>query len=422
MSLAKAVPEGIRDKECKRFALQERPSVPCVPEKDPVQETVSALKSDQSLKTTIGEDAELRLSIWHCGMRDAFLVHVSTALDAIKKQGTFKAYKEAQEAYVEQREVAKQAKATLVLLTAPTSKGEKESKKASGKKCSEKEKASQKTKEGAALANTSAPKLCKEYQAIYNKASFAKETAKNMREASATKMFQFYTNLLSLDAKYSWNKIVHEQTEADPFKDLQGVSRKGPWGLTWESFNDCVMFHLLTVFPNNAAEQEKYYLSNVLKKPQRVGIRQFVQRVEQLNFYLAQLPCWYYSPSYVTGMAPANVPFTKADRASHVLRMCPHQWQDQYNLQEKGMTPMDMHSLQASLEANECVCTPEKAHAQYSEKASHKNKAGAMRPNTGATKQVPKKVRFERSWELCKKHGGMHTTHATKDCRRYKKD
>ena len=47
-------------------------------------------------------------------------------------------------------------------------------------------------------------------------------------------------------------------------------------------------------FPNNAVEQEKYYLSNVLKKPQRVGICQFVQCVEQLNIYIAQLPCWYY--------------------------------------------------------------------------------------------------------------------------------
>jgi hypothetical protein len=63
MSLAKAVPEGIRDRECKRFALQECPPVPYVPEKDPVQETVSLLKSDQSLKTTIGVDAELCLPI-----------------------------------------------------------------------------------------------------------------------------------------------------------------------------------------------------------------------------------------------------------------------------------------------------------------------------------------------------------------------
>jgi hypothetical protein len=53
MSLAKAVPKGIKDRESKRFTLRECPPVPYVPEKDPVQETVSALKSDQSLKTTI---------------------------------------------------------------------------------------------------------------------------------------------------------------------------------------------------------------------------------------------------------------------------------------------------------------------------------------------------------------------------------
>ncbi len=92
-----------------------------------------------------------------------------------------------------------------------------------------------------------------------------------------------------------------------------------------ESFNDCVLFHLLTVFPNNAAEQENYYLSNMLKKPQRVGVRQFVQCIEQLNTYVVQLPCWYYSLSYNPGMIPVNVPFTEADLASHILRMCPHQ-------------------------------------------------------------------------------------------------
>jgi hypothetical protein len=58
MSLAKAVPDGIKDKECRRFVLQECPPVPYMPEKDPVQEMVSALKSDQSLKITTGEDAE----------------------------------------------------------------------------------------------------------------------------------------------------------------------------------------------------------------------------------------------------------------------------------------------------------------------------------------------------------------------------
>jgi hypothetical protein len=285
MLIVKAVPEGIKDRECKRFALRERPPVLYVPEKDPVQETVSLLKSDRSLKTTIGADAELRLPIWHYGTCEAFLMHVSLALDTIKKLGTFKAYKEAHEAYVEQCNVAKQAKANMSLFTTPTSKGEKAtkkgtekaSKKASGKNCSEeKEKASQKTKEGAASSNAPAQDLCKECKALYEKAMFVKETAKNQKEAAATEMFQFYANLLSSDAKYEWNKIVREQTEADPFKDLKGVSRKGPRGLSRKSFDDCIMFHLLTVFPNNAVEQEKYYRSNVLKKPQRVGIRQFV--------------------------------------------------------------------------------------------------------------------------------------------------
>jgi hypothetical protein len=235
-------------------------------------------------------------------------------------------------------------------------------------------------------------------------------------------MFQFYANLLSADAKYTLSKIVKKQIEADPFKDLQGVSRKGPRGLLQESFDDCVMFHLLTVFPNNAAEQEKYYLSNVLKKPQRVGVRQFIQRIEQLNAYVAQLLCWFYSPSYNPGMTPANVPFTNNDLASCLLQMCLYQWQDQYNLHKKEMTPMDMHSLQASLKAIERMCTQEKAHAQSGKKASQKSETGTKRPSTGATKLVPKKVCFEKSCKLCKKHGGMHTTHTTKDYCRYKKD
>ncbi len=327
---------------------------------------------------------------------------------------------------MEQRKAAKEAKANMSLFATTASKGkktkkgtEKTSKEASGKNRSEKEKASQKTKEDAAPSDASYPELCKEYWAIYKKAILAKETAKNQKDATATKMIQFYANLLSLDAKYAWNKIVQEQMDMDPYQDLKNVSRKSPRGLLQESFDDCIMFHLLTVFPNNAAEQEKYFVSNVLKKPQQVGICQFV---EQLNAFVAQLPCWYYSPSYNAGIVPANVLFTEADLASHILWMYPHQWQDQYNLQEKGMTPMDMHTLQASLKAIERVCTPEKAHVPSSEKASHKNKAGAKRPSTGAMMQVPKKIHFEKSCELCKKHGGAHTTHASKDCRKYEKD
>ncbi len=63
-------------------------------------------------------------------------------------------------------------------------------------------------------------------------------------------MFQFYANLLSVDAKYVWHKIIQEQMKSNPYRDLQGVSKKGPRGPLRKSFDDCVMFQFLTMFPN----------------------------------------------------------------------------------------------------------------------------------------------------------------------------
>jgi hypothetical protein len=92
-----------------------------------------------------------------------------------------------------------------------------------------------------------------------------------------------------------------------------------------KSFNKIVVFHLLTVFPINAAEQEKYYITNVLKKPQHVNVCQFVCQVEQLNAYITQMLCFYYSPNANASTKPQNVPFTEAEPGSHVLRMHPIQ-------------------------------------------------------------------------------------------------
>ncbi len=44
------------------------------------------------------------------------------------------------------------------------------------------------------------------------------------------------------------------------------------------------------------------------------------------------------------------------------------------------------------------------------------------RPGTDPTARVPKKVRFAKNCNLCKKHGGAHTTHSTGECRKYEKD
>jgi hypothetical protein len=140
------------------------------------------------------------------------------------------------------------------------------------------------------------------------------------------------------------------------------------------------------------------------------------------------MPCFYYSPNANASTKPENVPFTDAELEAHVLHMCPIQWQDQYNMNEKGMTPMDMRLLLTSLEAIECVCTYEKGKLdcyKKSKKSSNKGEKGKKSPGTNSTARVPKKVcfeKFEKHCNLCKKHGGAHTTHNTRDCRRFEKD
>ncbi len=216
-----------------------------------------------------------------------------------------------------------------------------------------------------------------------------------------------------------WNKIIVEQLESNLYVNLQGVSLEGPRGMYCKLFNNCVMFHLLTKFPINVAEQEKYYITNVHKKPQCINVRQFLCQVEQLNVYMAQMPCFYYSPNANASTKPKNIPFTEAEPGSHVLRMHPIQWQDQYNMNKKGMTPMDMHLLLTSLEAIERVCSHKKAELEFPKKASHKDKKRKKCSGTKSTTRVPKKIRFKKHCNLCKKHGGAYTMHNTRDCYRF---
>ena len=108
-------------------------------------------------------------------------------------------------------------------------------------------------------------------------------------------IFQLYGNLLTDEACQPWEKIVKAQTDTIPQEDLRGEVHEGKAGKTWTSFLECVTFHLQSVFRPDAAEAVKFYITNTLKKPNRVPIRQFFVRVEQLNSYLENLPSLFQS-------------------------------------------------------------------------------------------------------------------------------
>jgi hypothetical protein len=380
MSLAKSVPEALNPQECERTKLREPPPVPYIPKKDKVQEDIVKLQNLQ-IKTLLKKDTTLNFPVWHKnGTREAFLMHVTAVLDTMKKRGHFNNYDRAQKAYEEATKAAKLAEAGLALLkgtsAGPTPKRKKKAlakaKEAVKMALAKAHKTKPEAKEAVEAPNMTENSMKDGFQADLEKARQARETAQGAMTTAANLMFTFYLNLLSSRSKYAWNKIIVKQTESDPFVNLQGVLLEGPRGMLHNLFNHCVMFHLLTVFSINAAEQEKYYILNVLKKPQRVNMRQFVRRVEQLNVcqfvrrveqlnaYISQMLCFYYSPNANASTKPKNVSFTEAELGAHVLCMYPLQWQDQYNMNKKGMMPMDMCSLLTSLEAIECICTYEK--------------------------------------------------------------
>jgi hypothetical protein len=85
MSLAKAVPDGLKDHKCKEIALHKHSPISYAPEKDCVQETVSAFKNNH-LKMQIGKGLELQVPICHSGKHDVFLIHVGSSQEAITRK------------------------------------------------------------------------------------------------------------------------------------------------------------------------------------------------------------------------------------------------------------------------------------------------------------------------------------------------
>jgi hypothetical protein len=116
MSLLKYIPEGLKPRECKRTKLHEPPPVPYVPTKDEVQEEVVKLRNLE-ITTTIEKNTTLNFPVWHKNRtREAFLMHMTAVLDAIKKRGHFLDYKKAEKVHKEAKKAVESARAGLSLL------------------------------------------------------------------------------------------------------------------------------------------------------------------------------------------------------------------------------------------------------------------------------------------------------------------
>ena len=144
-----------------------------------------------------------------------------------------------------------------------------------------------------------------------------------------------------------------------------------------------------------------------------------MQRVQQLNGYLNLLPCLFYSDR-ATKLTKAVQAFDDVDLASHILRMVPRQWQDQYEL-TGNTVPQSVRKLLEALERIE-KAFPTKKDRERPKTGTTGGSASKKRMVTFSDR-IPKKSRKDaKHCALCKKHGGAHNTHNTGDCKKYNSD
>ncbi len=123
------------------------------------------------------------------------------------------------------------------------------------------------TKEAEEVPNVTEDWMKADFQVDLEKAKQARETAQGAMTAAANLMFKFYSNLLSPESKYAWNKIMVKQMEGNPYVNLQSVSLEGPRGMSCKSFTNCIMFHLLTRFPSMQLSKKSTTSQTYLRSP-----------------------------------------------------------------------------------------------------------------------------------------------------------
>ena len=387
MTERNGVVKGLRDQECERGNVAKRPLIPYVPVTDEVQDALNINHKERLQKIKLPNGTEFNATIWYTGTPEEFLNHVKQALHACERMGHFEEYKKALKDMG--AAVRKQAKATSDLAAAKQEK----------------------------LPDD----IVKGFRADIETHKKEAEEAEERRAEAAEGFFSTYANLLSVEARIAWENILERQIGTAPWTDLKGKKHKEEQKRTKVSFDDCIIHHLLTVFPYDAAEQQKYYISNVLKKPQRVSVRAFFTRVEQLNSYIKLLPGLYNSPKASPATKPVE-PFDEADLACQLLRMCPESWQDQYNLAQE-VVPQDTRKLLLVLENIEKIGVSQKPAANNAgTNAKSVENNGKRKGMNSYTDRIPKKKRTEKHCVLCKKYGGAPSSHNTSECTEYDKD
>ena len=82
--------------------------------------------------------------------------------------------------------------------------------------------------------------------------------------------FDVFGMLLNPAERATWSRIVKKHTEDVPWTDLQGEEHEERCGKSWKSLRDCIFKYLKTQFADDAADVQRYYVMNMIKKSAKV--------------------------------------------------------------------------------------------------------------------------------------------------------
>ncbi len=208
-----------------------------IPEKDLVQEALEKSKKVIYSKLTLPHTgSEFKVALQASWIPEQCVVQVQSAIHACKQMEHDVKISKAEEAV---------ANATLDL----------EIRKEEYAQVRSKEKKKTKGNRGEGIPATSESLVAA--KSAYKKAKQSLETAKLATVTEGQKPFELYGNLLSDEARQPWDKIVQTQMTKCPWEDIFGVTHDETPTKNWDSFTECITFHLQQVFRHDTGKSLK---------------------------------------------------------------------------------------------------------------------------------------------------------------------
>jgi hypothetical protein len=99
------------------------------------------------------------------------------------------------------------------------------------------------------------------------------QESQRAHDKAIAKLYEQLRNLLSGDAQSQWDHVCREMHKNDSWAAVDGKITKGRHPRMWISFLDCLELHKLTVFSADAAEKQRFYIQQAVRKPQRCQYR-----------------------------------------------------------------------------------------------------------------------------------------------------